>query len=356
MGMKRKLFNLFLLSACGLSAISCGERNAEPLDRVISFDACIASADISKAVYGDISGSVQPLYWQLGDRITVFCSESLGDIHRAEYSISSLQPGSYTTDNYASVTNVTEDVLQWNTGNHTFYAVSPGITVTGCSLDGNVITGKIPASQNAGAVSGSGNKVVAPDMNNMYMVAKTVYPTDAIPPILTFKPMTTAVQITLENGFRSESSLNVSSISLTSASKFLSGGFKIDMDQAGENDRQKTVLDPATAANGSTVSVNFDTPVAVAYGKSITVTLFLNPGNTVDDLTLTVAGTNAGNGNPYSLSTVLEYGNGNGVVFATHKKTILSGLVLPERIEWKIDNQLVVTPWVNAGTGIPLGI
>ncbi len=366
MNMRTSILASFTVAALAAILLTGCERENDMAGKPVEFSvrSIDETSDLpqTKVTYSTISSNRQPIFWEIGDRVSIYCTQC-NDIKCADYQVSKVKPTGTDSECYAQISPCSSEILEWGESeNHTFYAVFPGISTTGVisTIASNVITGSIPANQGFRTISGSAtsDRAINPDMKNMYMVAKnTVAANSNVDPFLDFKPMSTAVQITLKNGFRSHNSMIINSISLTSASHALSGGFKIDMNQPGVNSRQKTILDPATAPNGNTVTVSLgSSPVTVAYDKSLTVTLFMNPGNEVNDLTMTITGTNAGNNEPFVRSTELKYSNGTGITFDTHKKTVLSGLVLPERIEWEIDHQLVVTPWISGGAGINLGI
>ena len=344
----------FLLPALVLTVCSCTEKQSDYKGKEVNFTAVASDADLTRSVYGDYSGSSQPLYWLTTDRFTVYCAESFGKTV-AEYKINELQPGSYDTDNYASIVSDPEDEgLKWGEDESTFYAVSPSVSVTGGTINGAVITGTIPASQD-GTISGDADKVVTPDMDNMYLVAKTTtsYSEDKNP-FLDFKPMTTAIEFTVKNGLDEE--ITISSMSLISAAKALSGGFTINMDQEGVNGRHKTTLDAATQssiASHKKVTISLGTGgVTLAAGKSVTLTFFLNPGNTANDLSLEIVEILSDSS---SKTYTAKLKNDEGYVeFATHKKTIVAGIVYGPGILLDFDTKIIAAHWITDDYDISL--
>ncbi|MCQ2127639.1 MAG: fimbrillin family protein, partial [Bacteroidaceae bacterium] len=318
----------------------------------------------TRVVYGEITGTgtkSQSLDWEIGDKLTIYCAQCTKvqtDVesakHVSDYVVTEVDPDETGSDSYAAIGNPGPDVegLQWGDDvEHVFYAVYPKT-----SISGRTITGTIPQIQSVKSVSETASKVAAPYMTSMYMVSKTVVPASKVGDDVTlvFQPLTTALEFTVTNKFDDTfSAMIVNSISLVSTGHALSGGFAVDMDQNGSYGRPKTTLaSGTTVADDNTVTIDFgDDPVTVAYGKTLTFTFFLNPGNEedeVNDLTFVINGTNAGNSETFTRRAKLEDKDGHGVTFKTHQKTRISGLMVPEGVKWTINyNQILVTSWDN---------
>ena len=369
MNMRTSIFASFTVAALAALLLTGCERAVNMTGKPVEFSAGISdgrSESETRVVYGEISGEgtskKQPLEWVVDDHITISCAQCESKTI-SDYKVTGVTGPDEDLKSYASIVNAETDGigLRWGTGSHTFYAVYPKADGTGTTINGKDINGVIPATQGFTEVSGTDDQIVAPDMNNMYMVSKAgTYEPDASPVTLVFKPLSTALEFTITNKFEdTESAMIVNSISLVSTGHALSGGFAVDMDDTNGGDgyhhgRPKTTLaGGTTAADNNTVTIDFgDAPVTVAYCKTLNFTFFLNPGNEdeVDDLTFVISGTNSFDNSPFTRRAKLEYKTGDGVTIPTHQKTRISGLMVPEGIGWIFDP--TVQSWNQSSTGI----
>lgn len=354
----RKCFvigSIAIAAAISLLAVSC-EKPVNVSGKPVSFSASVSEHAFSstKASYGTAASTAtsQPIEWTAGDFLTVYCQQCNG-AKVSDFQVSTVHPSGTASNSFAKV-EASGAGLQWGTGQHTFYGLFPGVNVTGvtATISGKNITGSIPVSQGHGTVTGTDNKVVPPDMKNMFMVSKNVIDAGEAgdPVFLEFQPLSTALEFTIENGFEdTNSDMNITSISLVSAAHALSGGFCVDMDVNGLYNRPKTTL-PSTLviADNDSVAINFGSnPVSVGYGETLNFTFFLNPGNAteINDLTFIIKGTNDGTSTSFVRKARLEYKTGTGVTFATHKKTRIKGLMIPESVNFDIEGDIVIIPW-----------
>ena len=344
---------LTIAAAASYFFVVCSCADIEMTGRKVNFSTRIASMSTeTRTVYGEDSGTAfQYIDWTDGDVIRIFCDQCEDDKY-ADYAAShnSHKP----TGDRATVSSSTG--LKWGTGDHTFYAVYPSPVVNSAvSFSEGVMSAEIPALQSvSGAVAGSTSKVASPDMRYQYMVAKTVVSASASSVDLELLPLTTAIEFTVKNGFDSHSTMNVSYVKLTSDNYFLSGQFTVAPGTSGVNNRP-ICTNRATSASNKSVTINFSSPVAVNYGNTLNFTFFLNPGNGgasgINDITFEIGGTGTGNA-PFVRRAMIKKG-GVGCAFPTHKKTRVTGLMIPEAIEWNIEGTLTVTPWSD---GINQGI
>ena len=368
--MRKSVFATFTAAvavAAALLLTGC-ERAIDMTGKPVSFAAGIsdgASGPKTRVAYGVKTSGAQAIDWIEGDRITIYCAQCENK-QSAVYKVQDIEKASADDMySYAGLANAESDGtgLRWGTGDHTFYAVYPQASATApvTTIAGNVITGTIPASQGNKGVTGTDAKVVAPDMRNMYMTAKTQVSAENVDGDveLAFKPLTTAVEFTIKNQFDdSECAMNVKSISLISDAHALNGGFKVNMDQAGlyvsPYDRPKTTLNLTgdITATDRKVTVDFgSSPVSVAYGKTLTFTFFLNPGNetAVNDLIFEIKGTNVATSEEFTRRARLENSSKEGLSFLTHQKTRISGLMVSEGVLWAIDAEpaATLTEWLT---------
>ncbi|MCQ2127620.1 MAG: fimbrillin family protein [Bacteroidaceae bacterium] len=363
MNMRTSILASFTVAALAALLLTGCERKKDMTGRPVEFSAEIYCSDPfsrsglpqTRVAYGVESGTSQAINWMDGDMITIYCAKCDGK-KSALYGVQDIEVASTDNmDSYAGIENAESDGegLQWGTGQHTFYAVYPGvITGAGSTISGKDVTGSIPAIQTAGTISGTDNKTVSPDMKNMYMVSKAgTYEPDASPVTLIFQPLTTVLEFTVTNKFDDTgSAMNVSSISLISDHHALDGGFSVDMDQSGLYGRPKTTLAYGLAATGhNKVTLNFSPSVSIAHDRTLTFTFFLNPGNTADqvnDLTFEIKGTNAGTSAPFTRRAMLKDKDDHGVIFETHKKTRVTGIMVPEGVQWTVNySDPIVAYW-----------
>ena len=334
----------------------------------------------TKAAYSGVSNAgKERIDWQAGDLIRIYCGAvSEPATKNADYVVTEIV-GSANEISKAKIghTSPGELGLRWGTGSHTFYAVFPSPAagesseIITQSITGKDVNANLPAIQKVASLTGSGttNCVAVPDLKNMLMTAKSkTYTessgiTDAV--FLGFTPLTTAVQFTITN--QTKSSLTIKSVSLTSATGALNGAFSVNLDNmirpaaidmdgdddtTGEHDITYSRDYPACTYTGEindatrTVTINFSTPVTLTYdadpeksGK-LTFTFFLQPCQKFDDLTFKLV--KQGDG---WMSMKLGYTDGSGIVFPRHKKTFVTGLLVPEGAQWTVKYSPDIEPW-----------
>jgi len=346
---------LIALFAIGLSLSACD--TLENLSGTnVSFNARVTDSAFgkTKVAYGDAASAAtsQSILWNNGDLLTVYCGECIG-LNVLDYRIS----GSATKASayqQAKIEGVDSKNLAWGSGLHTFYALSPGVNTSGVSatINGNEITGTIPSIQAYTSITGTTAKVVEPDMKNMFLVAKTMVSGASSSVSLDFQPLSTALEFTVTNKFdENQKAMRVNSVSLVSSAHALSGEFAVDMDaKGGRYNRPLTTLPVGIdMATSKTVSIQFSSPVNVGYEETLNFTFFLNPGNAteVNDLTLVIRGYMGDSAVEFTRSAHLETSTGSGITFETHKKTRISGLLVPETVAWDINGALSIVSWTS---------
>ena len=353
---KNFIINASKLSAsvlfCAALVFAGCNKIENPKGGEVRFSITTEGSPITKTAYGeDGTGTgFQYINWINNDQIRIVSAQCTPTTS-ADYTVS--RTGHQGNFDYGTVSSGSP--LFWGEGTHTFYAVYPSPAVTGyCSISGSQITGSIPTTQGYADIVGTDAKVVSPDMKNQYMYAKATGSKANESVQLTFYPLSTALEFTIKNGFESTSSMQISSISLSSAAYALGGSFTANIDNTGVNSRCQCT----TTSTDKTVTINFSTPVTVAYGKTLNFTFFLNPGNGgadgINDITFTISGTNLGTSTAFTRSAKLENRDStpaSAIAFPTHKKTRIKGLVIPEAVEWDIEGTIFVTPWANGESG-----
>lgn len=349
----------------------------------------------TKAVYsGQGTTTIERIDWQEGDLVRIYCEQVSEPSDKfADYAVTSVEASG--SNSKAHIKSVGGAGLCWGTGDHTFYGVFPSPedngVVTGIIINpytlvepkssvtttfhGATVTANLPAEQAVigGIQESDGNYVAAPDLKNMLMTAKSgpYTETPGIPKdpqvFLSFTPLTTAIKFTIKNGTGAELALTdvqlISGYGKASAD-VINGAFRVDLDQTGiasgkevqpfSGNAFKIIYSRdyplCTSAVSSsinmadrtlTISVGTDEdPLRLAVDKELTFTFFLNPCHDFDDLTFKLV--KAGGS---WMSSRLGYTDGVGVFFPRHKKSTVTGLLVPEGAQWRVSFDPDITPW-----------
>ena len=343
-----KLNKYLAILACGaLVFASCQDEDvadnkfapAQPGDEIL-FGGAMSFGDGNNAktrtVYGDKGTTGTEIKWYQDDQVRIYCAQAtLGegetDQKYCDYTVTNYIAAPEYDDNgvitNGAVSNPKGDGkydvlhqsalktvdgnpgLRWGEGEHTFYGVYPApgqlsdagdnVGANALSLNGNTLTGYLPNTQAPvryvapaeitvkdvnGSNKNANHYTIHPAMRNAYMVAKeTAYPSDG-GVTLTFLPVVTAVEITLQNNTTYTNAQNqtvgvalegVSLINLTS-SNVICGSFKTEIGGTYEtnvntnqttDDSYKTVGVPVKGTDGN--------PITLKYGDKITFTAFM---------------------------------------------------------------------------------
>lgn len=332
--------NLYVAMACAILAFTgCTEddmpggntKPAHPGEEIIFGGTLDSKA--TRTVYGDkhVDDKYTEVKWVAGDGVRIYCAEAL--YQDAEFNDIML-PGSteaaplyqkyceYTvTDGVTDLGSVIDGEkqdtystglkpsgegygLRWGSnGTHKFYAVYPSKTqLTGkdeeaanaLKLEGKTLTAQLPNMQGATDATHStytingDNVTYYPAMRYAYMTAhKSSVPVSNLS--LTFEPVVTAVEITLqnntkikENGTEKNQDLEVEMITLSHPTAALCGMFTADLEtkvvtNANADASFKTVSVPTKmkSADGGTEKGN----LLLKYGNTVTVTAFMALNN-----------------------------------------------------------------------------
>ena len=245
----------------------------------------------------------------------------------------------------------TEGSIQWNgDGVHDFYAMYPSSMMftedptktleTGVYLKETTVTGVVPFSQQPLEVIGEGGHYVAkPNMNFAYMVAKSQAKRAQGSVDLTFVPIVTAVEMTLQYPTNGNSAIHIGEIQVTS-SKPITGKFTADLagwDPAegyptctnDANNVIETIQITTRIKNGNTYE-----PIKLDKGNTLTFTVFLLPGSNVEDLTVRLSDTGAG----YTSKKMTFTG---AKIIKKNVKNIVTGVNLPAPLTVNASNWMV---------------
>ena len=331
----KNLFKIFAISAIAVIAAACS-KNSEQDRNVIRLTA--QSGLATKVAYSGVKDSNRErIDWESGDMIVIWCPEcQVPASHEAYYVLSDFSNSGYISKAKASLYNTdgTAKPLIWNENgaDHHIYSVYP------CPLQNSSVIFRlfmnttpatamygatVPASQApVGISSVTGGKVAQPDGKNLIMVADGIFPyqTDVT---LNFNPVVTAVEFTVMNGYADQTDMVLSSIKLSAETAAISGKF--------------TAYYGASTATftetGKVIEIPFTTPVRVAYGETLTFTVFMlgvesATNTTISDMNIEFV-TNS------TTSIKAKLATSAGVMsFPRGKKSYVTGLIVPAACVW----------------------
>ena len=339
--MKVKLFAVMALALVALTSCQDDDyefennRPAKPGDEIVfggTMEYKSTRTDVTRTVYGDKGSTGTEIKWYEGDKVRIYCAEANlgengGDQKYCDYQVtdyitapggSNSNPvdGTYETNHSTGLRTLDGSTgLCWGTGAHNFYALYPSpamlnkngeddVVVDNLKIEGNTVTAYLPNHQAPSAfvapTTDADNKKhynIHPAMRYAYMVASTTnkQPTDNVS--MTFKPIITAVEMTIENAGTAPIE-GVQLISLSSTN-VICGAFSVNV-------TNKSITNSSTGDSYKVVSV----PVA-EEGKSID----LNPGDKV-----TFTAFLSLNADLESITATLVYANG-----VARKRATLTG-------------------------------
>jgi len=362
---------IITVAACLLAVVSCQKTNSiSRNDKDILFSAGAEGVENSletKASYAgyveEISGKkYEPIFWTEGDVISIYCEQVSEPANKfADYRISEVSSTDKTIANIQLNSNSTSIGLRWGdeTQGHDFFGVFPGTNVGGiCNyISGKTISGSLARSQNtlSGALSGSVSEgyTLAPDMKWMLMHGHAEGLTrDDFPEtgkvFIKFQPLTSAIQFTITNSV--SNNLVISQLDLISNSTQISGKYIIsDVKNTADGFPVVTTGEESITDDQKKVTLDFSSaPVTIAKDKTFTFTFFLLPISDVQDLKFRITRSDGS-----TMTTRLGYTDGTGIKFYRCKKSFVTGIMVPEGVQWIIDYKPVLIPW-NEGSDTPV--
>ena len=342
---------LFAMAGCADDDLTEGQDSGvRPVGNGIVFGAT-AGYDNDPSVrtsYGDYDDESAPtsqaINWESGDRVDIYSPES-PNVQKVEYEIGGL--GGADTQNpdmgsgYLAAYNG-QNGLQWTSQDteQNFYAIYPSKeSMTNTTIknmvdyEEGVFTGYVPINQQHTIEKRDGKWTAKPNMDYLYMAAVNenfMVPTDGTDGgvSLKFKPLPTTLEITLvgQEGGTPISSLNVETNGVPVVGHFTCNLTDPDKrDQEGypicESTQQGTTNDYATVSLYGTDYTVPQNPENVALhlapGEEITFNVFLLPTAPLNNVTIRIAGFNAGS----KRMTLKDPDNGTAITLNPHKKT-----------------------------------
>lgn len=295
------------------------------------------------------------------DKVEIYCPQGANKqnshyyVKNASIDPDNLTPNTNTeTDHlndYSYLERISkESSIQWNgDGVHDFYAMYPSSMMftdnpketleTGVYMAETTVTGVVPFSQQPLEVTGSGHYVAKPNMDYAYMVAKSQATREQGYVDLTFVPIVTAVEMTLQYPENGTSAIHIGEIQVTST-KPITGKFTADL--AGWNPAEgyptctndannviETIQITTRIKNGNTYE-----PIKLDKGNTLTFTVFLLPGSNVEDLTVRLSDTGAGYDSKKMTFTGAK-------IIKKNVKNIVTGVNLPAPLTVNAANWMV---------------
>lgn len=228
------------------------------------------------------------------DRIRILCGQATGE---TDYKLTGTTASG--AESRGHVAAVTGNGLEWGANEaHYFYSAYPGpgtesvyhgtTTTAGVIelLSGNKtakVTGTIPAAQTVKLKSGT--RIYKPDMNLAYMYAMTKKsPSEADDVKLEFRPLVTTFEFRLKAMDAAIAGKDLKSLTLSSTSTKLSGGFTATLNLDASTEAGKVVI-ATTGTLSDAVTVSFPSGTRLSETDALTVTVLTLPV-TQTDLTL----------------------------------------------------------------------
>ncbi|MBQ0096867.1 MAG: hypothetical protein KBS53_04370 [Bacteroidales bacterium] len=375
--------------ACATIAISSCQREEFRIKsgETIRFTATTSGSSLAstKTEYSgefNTDNTKERIDWQVGDLIRIYCAEaSKPESKFADYFIDQepTSAGAVSGSSVSLMDSQTATGLRWGATDkdHVFYAVYPSPATAGCgdgSIGDDTMTGVISETQKPLKLSTGSNPdfTAVPNLNSEYMVATNTIAAGSFESsssvgsedvFLTFKPIVTAIEFTIKNGFKNDGDLNIKEVQLISASHPIAGAFAADLTDLNaegsaypkctSSSTQKTVKMDFTAIPDYDYSGNAEISgskkyLKIAKDKTLRFTFFLMPGYNgttpvdVDDLTFKIVKADGS-----WISTKLAYNDAAkaGVKFPCHKKSYVQGLLVPEGAQWIVKYDPTVQSW-----------
>ena len=358
--MKAKLFVMMVLASVAL--VSCqnddyefgDNRPARPGDEIVfggRMEYKSTRTDNTRTVYGRKGDKGTEIKWYEGDKVRIYCAqanlgENGGDQKYCDYQVtdyitapggnnSNPIDGKYETNHSTGLRTPDGSTgLCWGTGAHDFYALYPSpamldkngednVVVNSLKIERNEVTAYLPNHQAPSAfvapttdAEGKKHYTIHPAMRYAYMVASATgkQPTDNVS--LTFNPIITAVEMTIENTGTATIE-GVQMVSLSSE-KIICGEFSVNVtntpitiSNSSSGESYKVVSIPV-AETGKTIDL--------APGDKLTFTAFLALNADLDKITTTIV---YANGVATKKATLT---GSNGAIVVAKKKNFITKL------------------------------
>lgn len=295
----------------------------------------------TKTAYGgDIDNNgVERIDWVNGDKILIWSDKASTETshdHSVNYKVSAFQTGSDVDKSEATIEPAdVKNGLQWGEGAHKFLCMYPSPAVTaniGFYTPGNpsdrLVNITVPGTQGYT----KDGVTLKPDMKYAYMYASATASEPNTSVTLSFKPMFTAFQFTVDS--REQQELTITSFSIQSATKAMSGSCRVLLPESsvsGDATYEDDAFPTATDDNKK-ISVTFSgTDLKITRGTPMTFTVFALPQE-YNDLSVSFT-TNSGD-----VKTLKLTKSGTGIEFKPGHKYNIKGLGVPGEWVYVLDD------------------
>ena len=282
--------------------------------------------EFSGHFFGDgITGStsaVERIDWVAGDPVAIYYKHPDGTYTHAQYTVTNSVSAHAEKSDAAIQVASGQTALSWagGEGNHVFTAVYPKEGFNGNSyakFDGVRVKAFIPGTQDLHLSNGR----YLPDMKYASMVAYKAISASSTEQtvVLPFKPAFTAFEFRLRKS-ASAPALKVSSVTLSSSTDDLAGGFSFDI--TGGNDKGATWGPVGNSWNGTRyrdITVSFGAGVTLSATTDLDFTLLALPVD-LTNVSLTIAYSNGTS----STVALKEAGTNQAFTFLAGKKYVIS--------------------------------
>lgn len=359
MKINTKIFTLIaglalVLSGCQDDDFGKKYEPAKVGDKII-FGGTSGYAEEGRTQYGEKGNGATPIKWYNGDQVRIYSAEANINGSTDKYSdYAVVEVGSSVSTKLTAINS--EASLQWGDAQeHTFYGVYPTpaqLTGNGSDaesseagstlkLEKNVVTGYLPFNQapwstntnNYVQPDGQGNYVIHPAMRYAYMVAMSKAQLSAGAVSLTFRPIVTAVEITLVNQTRDvvdgasgaiKPIKDITAFSITS-DNVICGNFTTTINAVTNgNNSENLFTTDVTSTESSYKSVFIPSKIETLEAeKSVTFTAFLMLEDDADLNKLTI---NIHTGNGVKSGTLKR--SDNGIIVQAKKKNFITNVPL----------------------------
>ena len=370
-----KIFSIIaLIAAASMAFVSCEDdmsKNFKPaqVGDEIFFGGTAGYEDEARTVYGEKGTTGTPIMWYEGDQVRIYCAEArqVEGKSYCDYKVNNVVPagGEITTDKTSStLTSTAAYGLQWGSeAEHKFYGVypSPNMFAAGSTeantyqINGKTLTAYLPTNQNPRAyvADTDGNYTIHPAMRYAYMTAYNSATHTADGVTMTFKPIVTAVEITLKNISKitqgttevGKAIENISGVRITSPYDNIAGKFTANIvngtvQSVDENEGKNYVEITVRDENGY--------PITLESGKTLTFTVFMvlpNEHEGLQDLKVSLLQSGT-----YKTTNIVK---NDGLLVQAQKKNFIS----PVTINWDTNIEVTMDKWLASIDGnTPLGM
>lgn len=325
-GMKsHKIISSILAVATVLLPMTGCQKENMSRGKAVSFHVTSGNHDTKAAYSGTVVDGYERIDWVENDLIRIWCDQAsygkpgnppviANENKFADYKVVEGITAKQKISEATIKKNDANNELLWGNENtdHYFYAVYPSPATSSpwvSAMNKNTITGTVKAAQ-----TGDGRF-----SDGMVMVAKTgplrpgTFDKDAV--FLEFSPITTAIKFSVENGMKSN--ITVNKVELISESHPLSGEFSYKIGEG-------KILDSSISDAEKKVSITPSPAKSLTAnkGNAYEFIFLLRPDDNLDDLSIVIT-----DSNDVTYTSELKT-SGGAYTFSKGSKTVITGIVV----------------------------